>query len=59
MAMLATMAAEHGGSLFTYCKTLNICGIIFLQFIENDILAYFNFVIHDIPWLKMPVVKKL
>ena len=26
-----------------YCKTLNICGIKFLRFTENDILAHFNF----------------
>ena len=40
-----------------YCKTLNVCGIKFSRFNENDILAYFNFGGHDIPWLQM--VKKI
>ena len=37
-------------------KTLNICGIKFSRFNENDILVYFNFVGHDIPWFQ--IVKK-
>ena len=39
-------------SIYMYCKTLNIYGIKFLRFIENDILAYFNFGGHDILWLQ-------
>ena len=39
-----------------YCKTLNICGIKFSRFNENNILEYFNFGGHDIPWLQ--IVKK-
>ena len=31
----------------TYCKTLTICGIKILRFIENDILTKNNFGIHD------------
>ena len=40
-----------------YCKTLNICGIRFSRFTENDILAHFNFGIHDISWIQ--IVKKV
>ena len=40
-----------------YCKTLNICGIKFCRFNKNNILAYFNFGGHDIPWLQ--IVKKI
>ena len=40
-----------------YCKTLNIRGVKFLRFNENNILAHFNFGVHDNPWLK--IVKKI
>ena len=40
-----------------YCQTLNICGIKFSRVNGNDILGYFNFYDHDIPWLLM--VKKI
>ena len=40
-----------------YCKTLNICGIKFSRFNENDILPHFNFGGHGISWLQM--VKKI
>ena len=40
-----------------YCKTLNIRGVKFLWFNENDIFAHFNFGVHDILWLK--IVKKI
>ena len=40
-----------------YCKTLNICGIKFSLCTENDILAHFNFGVHDTPWLQ--IVKKI
>ena len=33
--------------LFRYCKTLNICGIKLLWSNENELLAYFNFGVHD------------
>ena len=42
---------------FLCCKTFYICGIKFSRFNKNDILAYFNFGGHDIPWLQM--VKKI
>ena len=32
----------------TFCKTINICGINFLRFNDNDILTYFNFGCHDL-----------
>ena len=35
-----------------YCKTLNIRSVICLRFNENDILAHFNFWVHDIILLK-------
>ena len=37
-------------------KILNIWVITFSRFDENDILVYFNFVGHDIPWFQ--IVKK-
>ena len=40
-----------------YCTTLNIRGVNFLRYFENDKLAHFNFGVHDIPWIK--VVKKI
>ena len=43
--------------IFKYCETLHICGIKFSRFSENDILVYFNFGGHDIPWLQ--IVKKI
>ena len=35
----------------------NIRDVNFPRFNEQDILAHFNFGVHDIPWLKM--VKKI
>ena len=32
-----------------YCETLNICCIKFSWSSENEILAHFNFGVHDIP----------
>ena len=43
--------------IYKYCKPLNIRGLKFLGFNENDILVYFNFGIHNISWLK--IVKKI
>ena len=43
--------------LVLYCKTLYICGIKFSRFNDNDVLAYFNFGGHDLPWLQ--IVKKV
>ena len=43
-------------AVYSYCKMLNIRGIKFSRFNENNILAYFNFDGHDIPWFQM--VKK-
>ena len=40
-----------------FCKTLNICGIKFLRFSGNGILAYLNLDSHDMPWLQ--IVKKI
>ena len=36
-----------------YCKTLNICGNKLSRFNDNDVLAYFNFGGHDLPWLQI------
>ena len=41
----------------SYCKTLDIRGVKFSRINENDILAHFNFGVHDIIWLK--IVKKI
>ena len=35
------------------CQALNICGIKFSQFPENDILAHSNFGAHYIPWFQI------
>ena len=35
-----------------YCKTLIICDSKFSQFSESNMLAHFNFGVHDIPWLQ-------
>ena len=40
-----------------YCKTLNIHGVKFSLFNENDILSHINFGIHDILWLK--IIRKI
>ena len=47
----------HPEKVAAYCKTLNICGIRFSRSNENNILAYFKFGGHDIPWLQ--IVKKM
>ena len=47
------LAGKH---CVVYCETLNILGVKFLCFNENDIIAHFNFGIH-ILWLK--IVKKI
>ena len=46
-------------ALPTYYITLNIRGVKFSRFIENDILAHFNFGVHcgDILWFM--IVKKI
>ena len=41
----------------SYCNNLNIRGIKFSGFNENDILAHSNFGIHEIPWFM--IVKKI
>ena len=40
-----------------YCKALNICGIKFSRFNENDVRAHFNFGVYNLLWLY--VVKKI
>ena len=40
-----------------YSKTLNISGIKFSRFNENDKLTYYNVGGHDIPWIQ--IVKKI
>ena len=40
--------------IILYCEILNFCGINFLRFNKNDILAHLNFGVHDIRWLKIP-----
>ena len=57
MHTVLTGSAAHSVHLILlYCKTLNIHGVKFSRFNENDILAHFNFGVHDIVWLK--IVKK-
>ena len=46
-----------GSQIIKYCKTLNICGIKFSRFNENDILAQFDFGVYDILWLQ--IVQKI
>ena len=38
-----------------YCKTLNICGIKISRFNKYEILAQFNFGVHDLPWFQFDV----
>ena len=36
--------------IYSYCKTLYICGFKILQIYKNDILANVNSGIYDLPW---------
>ena len=49
------MSSSLTSSDIMYCKTLDICGIKFLRFDENDILAHFNF---DMPLLQLVFKRK-
>ena len=37
---------------YNYCKSLNISGVEFSRFNENNILVHFNFGVHDILLLR-------
>ena len=51
--VVLTVATLHKWHVLVGFTVLNICGIKFSRFTENDILAHFNFGVHDIPWLQI------
>lgn len=55
MSMISTpyIKCKHLTTLKAYCKTLNIFGVRFSRFNENDLLGHFNFGVNDIPWLQI------